>query len=124
PTYLQQAIMTGFQPRFFAEHDHKSLVAALEAAYDPSVRVAIINSPANPSGLVADPAALAAVHAWALARDVWLISDEAYEDFVFEGELPSLWRLDQRVEPAQRRVFTVHTFSKGYSFTGCRLGYV
>jgi aspartate/methionine/tyrosine aminotransferase len=124
PTHLQQVIMTGFKPRFFVNDGRRDIVAALEAAYEPSVQVLVVNSPANPSGQVLGDEVLERVHAWATQRGVWLISDEAYEDFIFEGEAVALARFDAALEPEQRRVFTVRTFSKGYSFTGCRLGYV
>jgi aspartate aminotransferase len=124
PTHRQQIVMAGMCPRFFVNGLGTDLAAELERAYDPSVRVAIINSPANPSGAVISREACAEVHRWALERGVWIISDEAYVDFVFEGDRPCLGALDSQVEERDRKVFSVRTFSKGYSFTGCRLGYL
>ncbi len=125
PIHLQQVVLAGLRPRFYAAGDSaEATVAALEDAYDANVCVLVVNSPANPSGLVLDPASVAAVHAWAVRRGVWLVSDEAYEDFVFEGTPARTAALDVGLAMDDRRVFSVHTFSKGYSMTGCRLGYV
>jgi aspartate aminotransferase len=125
PMHLQQVILAGLKPRFFPiQGGTGSIEAALEAAYDPSVGVVIINSPANPSGFVFDRATIARIHGWAVRHNVWVLSDEAYEDFVYEGEQSATAALEAELPAADRRVFSVHTFSKGYSMTGCRLGYV
>src|SRR4029079_4272423 len=53
-------------------------------------------------------------------RNLWVISDEAYEDVVFEGEQLSIASL-----PAMyARTIPLYTFSKSYAMTGLRLGYV
>ncbi len=124
PTHLQQIRLAGLEPRHYRADHPGGLEAALEEAFDPSVCAVIVNSPANPTGFVHPLDQLAAAHRWAVARAVWILSDEAYEDFVFEGVRPDLWALDATVDPADRRVFSIHTFSKGYSMTGCRLGWV
>ncbi len=125
PMHLQQVLMAGLRPRFYDNTDERiRMTDALDEAYDPAARVLIVNSPANPSGQVLTRPALEEVYDWAGRRGVSIISDEAYEDFVFEGELPALTRLDAMVPPRERVVFSVHTFSKGYSMTGYRLGYV
>jgi aspartate aminotransferase len=121
PIHLQQVLLAGLRPQFFAETD---LLAALDEAYSPDVCVIIVNSPANPSGAVLDARTLAAVHEWAVRHRVWVISDEAYEDFVYEGAPSRMAALDACLPDADRVVFSVHTFSKGFSMTGCRLGYV
>lgn len=125
PVHLQQVLLAGLTPRFVPMTDDDGAVLdVLEESYDPYVCAIIVNSPANPSGAVASRTLLAGVHAWAARHGVWLISDEAYEDFVYEGYPPATAAFDQQLPPAERVVFSVHTFSKGYSMTGCRLGYV
>jgi aspartate aminotransferase len=119
PMHLQQVLLAGFRPRFLPMTPE-----ALEDAYEPHVRVIIVNSPANPTGEVADDGTLAAIHAWAVRHRVLVISDEAYEDFVYEGTAPRLAAFDSALPEDERVVFSVHTFSKGFSMTGCRLGYV
>ncbi len=121
PIHLQQVLLAGLRPRFLAEPD---LLTALDKAYSPDVCVVIVNSPANPSGKVLDDKTLAGIHEWAVRNRVWVVSDEAYEDFVFDGAAPRMAALDAGLPAADRVVFSVHTFSKGFSMTGCRLGFV
>lgn len=121
PIHLQQVLLAGLRPRFVSDAD---MVAALKQAHTPEVCVVIVNSPANPSGVVLDEATLADIHDWAVRNRVWVISDEAYEDFVYEGAPPRLAALDANLPEEDRVVFSVHTFSKGFSMTGSRLGYV
>jgi aspartate aminotransferase len=125
PIHLQQVLMVGMRPRFYRiEGPDVSPVAALEAAYDPNVTVIVVNSPANPTGLVLSQRVLGEIHEWAVRRRVSVISDEAYEDFAFEGEVPTMAAFDAALPEKDRVVFSVHTFSKGFSMTGCRLGYM
>lgn len=79
-----------------------------------------LNSPNNPSGGVLTRADLQALLALAEARDLWILSDEAYEDVVFEGEHVSIASLPG----AYKRTIPLYTFSKTYAITGLRLGYV
>ena len=65
----------------------------------------------------ADLERLAAI---AHAHDLWVISDEAYEDVVFDGEHISIASLPGMYE----RTIPLYTFSKSYAMTGLRLGYV
>lgn len=125
PMHLQQVHMVGLQPRFYnVAHPGMSPVESLEAAYDESVRVMIVNSPSNPLGQVIDQVAMKAIYEWAQSRGVFIISDEAYEDFIYEGEASIMSKLDGEVEEKDRLVFSIRTFSKSYSMTGYRLGYV
>jgi aspartate aminotransferase len=119
PIHLQQVLLAGFKPRFVP-----MTIEGLENAYDPDVRVIIVNSPANPTGEALDPDTVAGLHAWAVRHRVWVISDEAYEDFVFDGAAPRMAAFDSGLPEDERVVFSVHTFSKGFSMTGSRLGYV
>jgi aspartate aminotransferase len=125
PVHLQQVRNAGMRPRFISQWlSAEELVAELEAAYDPDVCAIVVTSPANPSGLVLAPDVIAAAHGWAVRRRVWLISDEAYEDFIYAGAALATAQHDTALPEPDRVVFSVHTFSKGYSMTGCRLGFV
>ena len=79
-----------------------------------------LNSPNNPSGGVLTRADLERIAAIAREHDLWVISDEAYEDVVFEGEHVSIASLPGMYE----RTIPLYTFSKSYAMTGLRLGYV
>ena len=93
---------------------------AIEALVKPTTRVLITNSPGNPTGGVHRRETVEALVELAERHDLWLISDEAYEDFVFEGEHVTAAALDG----ASDRVIGAYTFSKSYAMTGWRLGYV
>ena len=92
----------------------------IEAAITPKTRVLYINSPSNPTGGVLTRAYLERLAAIAVKHDLWVISDEAYEDVVFEGEHISIASLPGMYE----RTIPVYTFSKTYAVTGLRLGYI
>jgi aspartate/methionine/tyrosine aminotransferase len=90
----------------------------LEALITPRTRALLVNSPANPTGAVFPRPVLEALAEIAVRHDLWLVSDECYDQILFEGE---------HVGPASflddGRVITIYTFSKTYAMTGWRLGY-
>ncbi|HEX3704945.1 MAG TPA: pyridoxal phosphate-dependent aminotransferase [Vicinamibacterales bacterium] len=92
----------------------------LESKITAKTRVLYLNSPNNPSGGVLTRADLERLAAIASAHDLWVISDEAYEDVVFEGEHISIASLPGMYD----RAIPLYTFSKSYAMTGLRLGYV
>jgi aspartate/methionine/tyrosine aminotransferase len=124
PMHLQQIMMAGLRPVFYPMKRGEALIEALEAAQVNDACVMIVNSPSNPSGEVMDADTERRVYEWARRRRVCIISDEAYEDFIFEGQPSTMLQLDAAAPPAERIVFSIHTFSKSYSLTGYRLGYV
>jgi aspartate aminotransferase len=96
-------------------------LSELEAAITPKTRALYINSPHNPTGGVLTRADLQHIAAICRERNLWLISDEAYEDVVYDGL--------SHVSPASLpgmydRTLSLFTFSKSYAMTGLRLGYV
>jgi aspartate aminotransferase len=92
----------------------------LESKITRRTRVLYLNSPNNPSGGVLTRADLERIAAIARERDLWVISDEAYEDVVFEGEHISIASFPGMYD----RTIPLYTFSKSYAMTGLRLGYV
>ena len=92
----------------------------LESKITRKTRVIYLNSPNNPTGGVLLREDLDHLAAIARERNLWVISDEAYEDVVFDGEHVSIASLPGMYE----RTFPLYTFSKSYAMTGLRLGYV
>jgi len=93
----------------------------LEAAITPRTRALCINSPANPTGWTATREELAAILALARRHGIWIVADEIYGRFVYEGErAPSFHDV---MQPEDRVVF-VQTFSKNWSMTGWRAGWI
>ncbi|MFK7929768.1 MAG: pyridoxal phosphate-dependent aminotransferase [Myxococcota bacterium] len=77
-----------------------------------------LNTPNNPTGAVYPREWIEAIVRWAAARDLWIWSDEVYEDYVYEGE--HTW-----VRPlAPERTFSAFSFSKAYGMAGNRVGYI
>jgi aspartate/methionine/tyrosine aminotransferase len=89
------------------------------ATLAPDARVLVVNSPSNPTGAVYDRATLEALYELARRHGLAILSDEVYEDIVFEGEHVSLSALDE-----DGRVVSIFSFSKGYAMTGWRIGYL
>lgn len=92
---------------------------AIERCITPKTKVLVINSPCNPTGAVFGPDELKRVVEIAERHDLWVISDECYDQIVLEGETVSLATFGGR-----DRIITVFTFSKTYAMTGWRIGYV
>lgn len=92
----------------------------LASKITPKTRAIYVNSPNNPTGGVLTRADVEGIAALAAKRGIWVISDEAYEDVLFEGEHVSPASLPGMYE----RTISFYTFSKTYAMTGLRLGYV
>jgi aspartate aminotransferase len=99
----------------------EGLTAALAAAKTPRTKLLYWNSPVNPTGEVFSRAEIDEVCAFVRENGLAMISDEAYEDLIYEGE--------GHISPASfpgmaERTLSVFTLSKTYSMTGWRAGYV
>ncbi|MFF8919350.1 pyridoxal phosphate-dependent aminotransferase [Streptomyces sp. NPDC015032] len=125
PVHLQQSLLAGFRPVFYKlGPDFRPDPDALLAAAGPRTRVLLLNSPSNPSGAVLDAELLGTLLGLAREQGWQVISDEAYEHFVYDGDHFSVASLERDVPVADRIVHSVYTFSKGAAMTGYRLGYV
>nr|WP_197538056.1 pyridoxal phosphate-dependent aminotransferase [Natronomonas moolapensis] len=92
----------------------------LAATVSDDTEVLVINSPSNPSGAVFTDAALEGVRDLAVEHDVTVISDEIYDAVTYGVEQTSLGSLEGMGD----RTVTINGFSKAYSMTGWRLGYL
>ncbi len=96
-------------------------VEKLRAAITPRTRAIIINSPSNPSGKVFSQTELEALADVAIEFDLFVFTDEMYEYFIYDGaEHISIATLPGMAE----RTITISGFSKTFSVTGWRLGYL
>ena len=96
-------------------------VDALKAAVTPRTRAILLNTPSNPGGKVFSLAEIQEVAAVCQEHDLFLITDEIYEYFVYDGA--------RHISPAtlpgmKERTIVISGFSKTFSVTGWRLGYV
>ncbi len=97
---------------------------ALAAAVTPRTKAIMINSPHNPTGAVWPEEALRDLLDFAREHDLYLVSDEAYEDIVYDGAVHvSPASLVENDPGMKERVISVFTFSKSFAMTGWRLGY-
>ena len=112
PVYLE--LQSGaWTAAAFADH--------LRAALAPNTKGIYCNSPNNPTGVVLTTEQLQAIATVAIERDLWVISDEAYEHLLYDGvKHQSIAALPGMAE----RTISVYTFSKSYAMTGWRVGYV
>lgn len=94
-------------------------VAALEALITPRTRMIILCNPGNPTGAVWPEETVKAIVELAARHDLYVLSDEIYEELVFEGSHVPAARFDD-----DHRVITVSGFSKTYAMTGWRLGWL
>ena len=92
----------------------------LRRVITPKTRAIYINSPHNPTGGVLTRADIEAIAEIARERNLWVFSDEAYEDVLFEGEHVSIGSLPGMYE----RTIPMFTMSKSYAMTGVRVGYL
>ncbi len=97
-------------------------VDGLAAAVTPRTRAIMVNSPANPTGWTATREELVAILDLARKHGLWIIADEIYGRFVFDGSAraPSF----HDVMEDEDRIFFVQTFSKNWAMTGWRVGWL
>jgi len=100
----------GFQPD----------VEAIAGRVSDDTELLVVNTPHNPTGGVLDADHAAAIRDLAVEHDLTVLSDEIYETVLHEGTHRSLAALDGLFE----RTVTINGFSKAYSMTGWRLGYL
>lgn len=96
--------------------DFQMRAACVEKLITPRTKAILVGSPSNPTGAVLDRGAWDELIALCRRRDILLISDEIYDEFVYDAPAFS---------PASvyEKTLTLGGFSKSYAMTGWRLGY-
>ncbi len=123
PTFLDIVKYAGGKPVVVATQaeDGFALRAALiEAAITPRTRIVIVNSPSNPAGAVVPPEEFVRILEACRRRGVWLLTDECYSHFLYDGQKPFSIA---SVPGAKERVIVAGTLSKTFAMTGWRIGY-
>jgi arginine:pyruvate transaminase len=103
-----------------AERGFHPDVDAIAAAITPRTRVLWINTPHNPTGAVFTADEMAAIAGLCREHDLWLVSDEVYEDLAFARPHISAWSLPGMAE----RMAVVSSLSKSHAVPAFRLGWV
>ena len=122
-TYEPSIRMAGAEPvayRLDPADGFQPDLDSLAAAVSPETTLLVVNSPHNPTGSVLTPDRAAALRDFAVSNDLLVLSDEIYEQIRFDRKHVSLAALDGMFD----RTVTVNGFSKAYSMTGWRLGYL
>jgi len=96
----------------------------IEQLLTPRSRILVINSPANPGGTVFPPQLIEQLLSFAQRHNLYLLSDECYDEIVFDGShiSPATFLSSQEFE--QGHIICIYTFSKTYAMTGWRIGYL
>lgn len=104
------------------ETEYKTTAQIIEKHITPRTKAILINSPNNPTGTVYTRKELEDIAELAYAKNIWIISDEVYEEFVYDGaEHVSIASIDPKFKEI---TITVNALSKTFSIPGWRLGYV
>lgn len=120
-SFPQQVRLAGGRPVFVDTHDHQLDCEKIEQAVTARTRAILINSPNNPTGAVYGAEDLARIARIALANNLYLISDEAYSLFVYDGlGAASLFAFEE----IRHLLVVTRSFSKNNSMTGFRIGYM
>jgi arginine:pyruvate transaminase len=93
---------------------------SLAGAVTPRTRVVWINSPHNPTGAVFTAEEIAGIAELCRERDLWLVSDEVYEDLAFARPHISAWSLPDMAE----RTIVASSLSKSHAMAGFRFGWI
>jgi aspartate aminotransferase len=94
---------------------------AIAAAVTPKTKALVVNSPSNPSGAVIDPDELKKIAELAVERNFLVLSDEIYEHLTYGRKHVSIASFGPEIK---RLTLVVNGFSKAYSMTGWRLGWL
>jgi len=103
-----------------AAGDFEPDLDALERLITPRTRLLLINSPNNPTGAVYPQATVERLIEIAQRHNLWLVSDECYDQILLDGS----WTSPASLAPEDPRIASIFTFSKTYAMTGWRMGYV
>lgn len=121
-TYPELVKWLGGVPVFVAatkENHFKITAQQLQAACTEKTKAVLINNPCNPTGAVYSKEELAALAEVIVAQDIYCISDEVYEYFVYGTEFASMAAFPGMLD----RTIVINGFSKSHCMTGWRVGY-
>ena len=108
-----------FEPDF--DDLHNKIVGGSDfKKVDPTIKGVIINSPSNPTGGVWSDEAIIKILEISKANNWVVISDETYEELVYDREFTAIDTLND----VSAEVLTIRSMSKTYAMTGWRIGYI
>ncbi len=122
PSYEASVLTAGATPVFLPLEAKKGFNLNLEkfdSLLSPRTKMIILNSPSNPTGGVLSASVIKHIAKATEKQNCWILTDEVYTRFVYEGEAPSILSIPEM----EKRTILIDGFSKSYAMTGWRLGY-
>ncbi len=123
-SYPEQIVLCDGVPVFVELDEEEGFILTadrLKEAITDKTKALVLNTPSNPTGAVIPKSELEKIAELCLDKKILIVSDECYEEFIYEGKHVSIASLSKDVREI---TFTVGAFSKSYSMTGWRLGWV
>ncbi|WP_448374935.1 aspartate aminotransferase [Fervidobacterium sp.] len=120
-SYIPQVILTRAKPVVVQTKFENGFVPTKEEILShitDKTKVILVNSPNNPTGGIYDRETLTTISQIANERNIFVISDEVYDDLVYDGKHISLYGLVK-----EELLIYVNAFSKSHAMTGWRVGY-
>ena len=122
-SFPEMVRLTGAKPLFVKtslEEGWRPTADALARSARGDVHGVILNSPNNPTGAVVDAAELGRIVDWCAERGAWLIYDETYDRFLYDGRRHAS---AAALRPRYERIVVTGAASKTFAMTGWRLGW-
>ena len=118
------ALAGGKSVEVFAGSDQNYMVTVeqLEAARTPKTKAMLLCSPSNPTGSVYSKEQIKAIGEWALANEIWIVSDEIYQNVIYDGK--KAYSITEVVPAMKDLTIMVNGVAKSYAMTGWRLGWM
>jgi aspartate aminotransferase len=118
------ALAGGKTVEVFAGSDQNYMVTVeqLEAARTPKTKAMLLCSPSNPTGSVYSKEQIKAIGEWALANEIWVVSDEIYQNVIYDGK--RAYSITEVVPGMKDLTIMVNGVAKSYAMTGWRLGWM
>ena len=118
------ALAGGKSVEVFAGSDQGYMVTVeqLEKARTPKTKAMLLGSPSNPTGAVYSKEQIKAIGEWALANEIWVVSDEIYQNVIYDGK--RAYSITEVVPAMKDLTIMVNGVAKSYAMTGWRLGWM
>jgi len=118
------ALAGGKSIEVFAGSDQNYMVTVeqLEQARTPKTKALLLGSPSNPTGAVYSKEQIKAIGEWALANEIWVVSDEIYQNVIYDGK--RAYSITEVVPAMKDLTIMVNGVAKSYAMTGWRLGWM
>ena len=105
-----------------SDQGYKVTVEQLDKAKTSKTKVLLMCSPSNPTGAVYSKEEIAAIGQWAHKNSIWIITDEIYQNLVYDGV--KAYSITEVVPEMIDKTILVNGVAKSYAMTGWRLGWM